>query len=138
MAATKLQLNWSSVTFASVAITRVTSMAFDPGGSIIKFKGDTDVYPTTVANADNEPSATLTTGDVAALYGIAANTDATLIGTLKDARGAAGGDIIFTMTHAVYIGPTMNAPHAPFASATGTWQAWSTDGQTPPITIARV
>ena len=55
MAATKAQINWSSVSWNSTSITRVTNVSIGQGGSLIKFKGDTDVYPTIIAAVDIEP-----------------------------------------------------------------------------------
>ena len=37
------------------AITRVTNASVGQGGNLIKFKGDTDVYPTIIAMVDQEP-----------------------------------------------------------------------------------
>jgi hypothetical protein len=61
MSATKAQINWASVTFGSTAITRVTTGGFGQGGKLLKFKGDTDLYSTIIANVNNEPNATFTT-----------------------------------------------------------------------------
>jgi len=137
MAITKLQVNWASVAFAGSPITKVTSMAFDPGGSLIKFKADVDRFPTTIVNVDNEPTATVTSGDVANLYSISPGTAGTLTGTLNDALLATGGAIVFSMVNAVFRTATMTAPHAQFASATGSWDAFSNDGQTSPLSFTR-
>ena len=56
MSATKAQINWASVTFGSTAITRVTTGGFGQGGKLLRFKGDTDLYSTVIANVNNEPT----------------------------------------------------------------------------------
>ena len=69
MSATKAQINWASVTFGSTAITRITTGGFGQGGKLLKFKGDTDMYSTIIANVNNEPNATFTTADVGTSWG---------------------------------------------------------------------
>lgn len=141
MAATKISLNWTGVSYTPAAgtltaITKVTSMEFNFNGSLIHFKGDDDRYPTVIANADNEPSVSVTSGDVKALYSISPGTVCTVVGTLQDALKAAGGDITFTASNAVFSSPNMNASHGSFASASASWSCFSSDGQAPPIVLS--
>jgi hypothetical protein len=137
MAATKAQINWTNVQHGSTAIIRVTTASFGQGGSLIKFKGDTDLYPTIIANVDNEPHASITTADVAVLMGINPGTSATLQATLNDAKAASGGAVVFAMANAVFENADTQAQHAQFASVTGTWQAFSSDGVTNPLSFTR-
>jgi hypothetical protein len=137
MAATKAQINWTNVQHGSNAITRVTTASFGQGGSLIKFKGDTDLFPTIIANVDNEPHASVTTADVAVLMGITPGTSATLQATLNDAKSQSGGAVVFAMTNAVFENADTQAQHAQFASVTGTWQAYSSDGVTNPLSFSR-
>jgi hypothetical protein len=137
MSASKAQINWTAVAFATAPITRVTNASVGQGGSLIKFKGDTDMYPTIIANVDNEPHMSITTADVGNLMGIAPGAVGTLTATLNDAKGAVGGAVVFTMINAVFENADTQAQHAQFGSVTGTWQAFSTDGSTPPLTFAR-
>ncbi len=137
MAATKAQINWAAVQFGSTAITRVTNCATGQGGSLIKFKGDTDIYPTIIANVDNEPHFSITSADVGVMWGFNPGAGGTLVATMKDAKGAGGGDVIFTMVNAVFENAEVSGQHAQFGTVTGTWQAFSSDGQTAPLTIAR-
>lgn len=134
---TQLQMNWSGVQFGATPITRITSMDINPGGQLIKFKGDTNIFPVVVANPDNEPSISITTGDVAKIYGFSAGSVGTIIATLKDAMQISGGDINFTVINCVFGQLSMTAPHANFASATGNWAAFSSDGTTSPISFTR-
>ena len=78
MAISKAQVNWTAVSHGSTAITRVTAATFGQGGSILKFKGDADIYPSVVTVVDVEPHASITTADVAILMGLAPGTTATL------------------------------------------------------------
>jgi len=137
MSATKANINWTAVSHGSTNLTRVTNAMFGQGGSLIHFKGDSDLYPTIIANVDNEPHASITTADVGTLFGITPGTTATLSATLNDAKGASGGAVIFTMLNAVAENADATAQHAQFGTITGTWKAFSSDGSTPPLTIAR-
>jgi hypothetical protein len=138
MSATRAQINWASVTFGSTAITRITTGGFGQGGKLLRFKGDTDMYSTVIANVSNEPSATFTTGDVGTMMGIAPGTTNTLGATLNDAKGATGGAVVFTMINAVFENADTTAQHAQFGAVTGTWQAFSSDGLTNPLSFTRV
>lgn len=138
MSATRAQINWASVSFGSTAITRITTGGFGQGGKLIRFKGDTDMYSTVIANVTNEPSATFTTADVGTMMGIAPGTTNTLTATLADAKGATGGSVVFTMINSVFENADTSAHHAQFGSVTGTWQAFSSDGVTNPLSFTRV
>ena len=137
MAATRAQLNWASVSFGSTSVTRVTSGSFSQGGKLLKFSGDTDVYTTIIANVLNEPTAQFTTADVGTIMGIAPGATNTLSATLNDARGATGGAVVFTMINAVFENADTTAAHAQLGSVTGTWHAFSSDGVTSPLSLAR-
>lgn len=67
MSATALQLNWTSVQFASTSLTRVLSVTFSQGGELIEFAGDNNRYPVVIANNINRPRCSITSGDVASL-----------------------------------------------------------------------
>ena len=95
MSATALQLNWSSVEFASTPLTRVTAIMFDQGGELIEFAGDNDRYPVVIANPMNRPRCSITSADVATLMGIAPGTSGTITATQVDALEATGGSIVW-------------------------------------------
>ena len=137
MSATKAQINWTGVSHGSTNITRVTSAMFGLGGSLLKFKGDTDMFPTIIANVDNEPHASVTTADVGTMMGIVPGTTATLNATLNDAKLATGGSVIFALANAVFENADTQGQHAQFATVTGTWQAYSSDGSTAPLSFTR-
>lgn len=137
MSATKAQINWASVSFGSTAISRITTGGFGQGGRLLKFRGDTDIYSTIIANVENEPHATFTTADVGAVMGISPGTTNTLAATLSDAKGATGGAVVFTMINAVFENADSTAHHGQFGTVTGTWQAFSSDGVTNPLSFTR-
>jgi hypothetical protein len=137
MSATKAQINWASVTHGSTAITRITAGGFGQGGKLLRFKGDTDIYSTIIANVNNEPHAAFTTADVGTVMGIVPGTTNTLSATLNDARSATGGAVIFTMINAVFENADTSAQHGQFGTVTGTWQAFSSDGVTNPLSFTR-
>ena len=138
MSATKAQINWTGVEFASTAVTRVTNASVGQGGSLIKFKGDTDLFPTIIANVDNEPHMSITTADVGTMHSFSPGQVGTLTATLNDAKLQSGGGVVFTLSNAVFENADTQAQHAQFGSVTGTWQAYSTDGSTPPLVVTRV
>jgi hypothetical protein len=96
------------------------------------------MYSTIIANVNNEPSATFTTADVGTIMGITPGTTNTLAATLNDAEGATDGSVVFTMINAVCENADTTAHHAQFGSITGTWQAFSSDGTTNPLSFTRV
>jgi hypothetical protein len=138
MSATRAQINWASVTFGTSSITRINTGGFGLGGKLLKYKGDTDMYSTIIANVDNEPHASFTTADVGTLMGIVPGTTNTLTATLSDAKGQVGGAVVFTMSNAVFENADTQAQHAQFGTVTGTWQAYSSDGTTNPLALSRV
>ncbi len=137
MSATKAQINWAAVSFGSTAITRITTGAFGQGGKLLKFKGDTDLYSTVIASVSNEPHASFTTADVGTVMGITPGTTNTLVATLNDAKGATGGAVVFAMINAVFENADTTAHHGQFGNVTGTWQAFSSDGVTNPLSFSR-
>ena len=137
MAATKAQINWTSVSFNSVNITRVTNASVGQGGQLIKFKGDTNIFPVIIANVDQEPHFSVTTADVGTMMGFTPGVTSTLAASLNDALGASEGGIAFTMANAVFENADAQAQHAQFGTVTGTWQAFSSDGLTTPLSLAR-
>jgi hypothetical protein len=137
MSATKAQINWSSVSFNSMNITRVTNASIGQGGQLIKFKGDTDGYPTIIACVDQEPHALITTADVGTMMGFTPGTSATLDMTLNDAKNASGGAVNFVLINAVFQNADTQAAHAQYGSVTGTWQCFSSDGVTNPLSFSR-
>ena len=137
MSATKANINWTAVSFNSVTITRVTNASVGQGGSLIKFKGDTDLYPTIIAMVDQEPHASITTADVGTMMGFTPGTVSTLAMTLNDAKSASGGAVVFSLANAAFENADTQAQHAQFGSVTGTWQCYSTDGATNPLSFTR-
>lgn len=142
MAATKLQLNPTSVVFAAsgggnTTLTKITSVDIDPGGSLITFSGDNDRYPTTVVNAMNNPRASLRGGDIATYQGLAIGTAGTLSVTHADAKAATSGAIVYTLANAVVENNPSSAPHGTFGAGSLSFVLFSSDGSTSPISFTR-
>jgi hypothetical protein len=141
MSISRAQINWTGVAFnpgSSTAITRVTAGMFGLGGAPISFKGDTDLYPTIIATPTTAPHASFTTADVGTMMGFVAGSGGPLTATLNDARSVSGGAVAFTMINSVFANADATAQHAQFATTTGTWQAYSSDGTTNPLSFTRV
>jgi hypothetical protein len=143
MSISKAQINWTGVSFtptggSATGITRVTAGMFGQGGHLIKFKGDTDLYPTIIAAPTIEPHASFTTADVGTMMGFAPGTGGSLAATLNDAKAVTGGAVVFALANAVFENASATGHHAQFATVTGTWQAYSSDGVTNPLAFTRV
>lgn len=138
MAATKVQANWTNVSFATTAITRVTACSFSQGGSLVGFGGDTDLYKTVQASLTSDPSASVTSADTGKLMGIPSGTNGTLTATHKDAKNAITGSVVYTITGAVAENAQTSGSYGQFGTATITFKCESSDGQTNPIAITYV
>lgn len=137
MSATALQLNWTSVQFASISLTHVKSVMFSQGGKLIEFAGDNNRYPVVVANNINRPRCSITSGDVATLMGITPGTSGTIQATQVDALQAVGGAINWTLNNAVHENTDDTGQWGQFATGTATFVAYSSDGTTNPLSFTR-
>lgn len=137
MAATKLQANWTAVSFGTTSIHRVSQATFTQGGSLAAYSADGDRFPTVVVNTLSKPRATVTSGDAAALMAIAPGTEGTFSATHKDARGEVGGDILYVLSNAVAENAETSGSHGQFGSATLSLLAFSSDGITNPLSFTR-
>ena len=132
-----MNLNWTAVQHGSTAITTVTNAAFNLGGNLIQFSGDTNIFNVVAAVGVNTPTASVTAADVGTLMGLTPGTSGSLTATLNDAKLAVGGAVVFTMANATVQDSQMSAAHAAFATATTNWVGVSSDGATPPISFTR-
>ena len=136
MAATDLQVNWVDVEFASTPINRVSNVTITPGGQILTYSGDNDRFPVVAVNASNQPRASVTSGNVAAIMALVPGTAGTFTATHKDARGQELGDIVFALL-CVVENTDMGGQHAQFGQATASFLGVSADGQTNPLSFTR-
>lgn len=142
MAASKRQMNWTAVGFTPsggslTTFSGVTSVSIKEGGTLKKFAGDTDKYPTTVVNDMNDPTISITVADIAALSALATGTVGTVTATSKDAKGATGGDILYTLSNAVVESFDVGGQHTAFGQGTLTFSSYSSDGVTSPLSFTR-
>lgn len=137
MSATGVNLNWSPVAFNSITLNKITQGTFNQGGKLTPFSGDNDFYPTVMANTMNDPSASFTSANVGIFMGIAPGTTSTLTATLNDARAQTGGGVNFVLINAMFQDANTSASHAQYATVTGNWLAYSSDGQTSPLSFTR-
>lgn len=136
MAATKLQANWSPVSFNSVAMNNILDVSISQGGAVEKFKADADLYDVVVVQLTRRPVLSVTGGDTATLMGLSGA--AAFVANHNDAKLATSGAAVYTVTTAVYENAQTNGPHGSFGSATATFATVTTDGATNPIVITRV
>lgn len=143
MSATTRQVNWTAVGFTPsggslTTITGVTSVDIERGGKLTTFSGDGNLFPTTIVNTMNNPSVTVEAADVATVTGFVPGTVGTFTATFKDAKGATGGDIVYTLINAVIADDKTKGAHQQFGMATLSIQAYSSDGTTSPLSFTRV
>ena len=142
MSATKRFLNWTGVSFtpaggSPVAITGVTSVSIDSGGSLLKFSGDGDRYNTTVVNDFNEPLISVQAADLVAIRSYPVGTVGTFVATHNDARNGAGsGAITYTLSNAVIASNSVRGSHKQFGQGSLTLTSFSTDGVTNPLSTS--
>jgi hypothetical protein len=135
-------MNWTNVVFTPAVVgateiqfSGVTSVQIDPGGSLAKFSGDGDRYPTLIINDFNEPTITVHTADLSALRQCSVGAVGTIQATLMDARNGTGtGAITYVMTNAVVATNPLKGGHRQFGESTITFHGYSADGTTNPLT----
>lgn len=137
MAATGLQINWTAVSYNSVTINRVTGVQINDSPQILPFAGDTDRYPTVLADVGGNVTITVTTGDPGVALGLVSGTAAAFTATHKDAKGQTGGDIVYAM-NAMVGNRTAGGQHAQYGQATIEFTGVSVDGVTNPLSFTRV
>jgi hypothetical protein len=138
MAATKKQLNWSSVGFTPTAgslipFTGVQSVKITSGANFIRRSGDADRYPTTIVNDFNEPSMTISADDHIAMLTITPGSRGTVTATHKDAKLATGGNIVYSLANAVPGSPDLGGDHRQIGPASIQFWGESADGTTSPL-----
>jgi hypothetical protein len=142
VSATKRFLNWTGVSFTPVggsptAITGVTSVSIDSGGSLLKFAGDGDRYNTTVVNDFSEPTITVQAADLAAIRANPIGAVGTFTATHNDAKNGSGsGSVTYTLANAVVAQNTVKGSHRQFGQGTLTLTSFSTDGVTNPLSAS--
>ena len=138
MSATALQLNWTAVSFAAGAITRVTAVTFSQGGELIEFAGDNNRYPVVIANNINRPMCSITSGDVATLMGISPGRPARSWRPRATRWALTGGGDRLDDDQRRPRRPEDSGQWGRFATATATFRAYASDGATNPLSFTRV
>lgn len=141
MSATKRHMNWTTVQLGSQVFTGVSQVAFDNGGSLAKFAADGDKYNTTVVNDFNDPSASLTTADLAAAYACPVGTRGSFSAVANDAKNGVStgqGGRTYTLANAIVAENSLSGQHRQFMTAQLSFSAESSDGTTNPLSSAAV
>ncbi|WZO98178.1 hypothetical protein EP7_005234 [Isosphaeraceae bacterium EP7] len=135
-------MNWTNVTFTpsggtATTYTGVLSLKIEAGGTLAKFSGDGDRYPTTIVSEMSEPTVTIRCADIAATRANAIGTVGTLTATHNDARNGSGsGAITYTLSNAVIASQATSGDHRNFGQAILTFVAFSADGTTNPLSAS--
>jgi hypothetical protein len=142
--ATNRFINWTGVTYTygtsptTVTITGVTDCKIDRKATKQAFKGDGDLYDTTVVTKKKERMVTITSGNQAALDSIPEDTSGTLVFILNDAKNGVGtGARTYTMVGAIRVDDaSVTGKHENFSTGSVTFMGVSVDGTTDPLTFA--
>ncbi len=144
MSATNLFIGWSAAvwspaTGSPVTITRVTDVKVNRDASAETFKGDLAKFTQAIAVPMQKRTITVTSADIAALMAIPQGADGGFSVKLADSKNgiaAGGGGVTITLTSCVVMDNTANGQHAKFGSAQITFEGYSADGSTDPLTVA--
>ena len=139
--ATKRQMNWTPVIFTPVSsgaltATGVTQASIDHGKSVQKFSGDGDHFTTTLVEDFREPTISVTSADQAWIDSCALAGKGSIAATHRDAKGATGGDITYTLSNAVASSASDSGSHRAFGSGQITFTGESVDGVTSPLLVS--
>jgi len=139
MAATKRNVNFVDVKFtpsgdAEITLNGVVDIKRTAAGKLIKFRGDNDLYPTTVVPDGGEPSVTITTADLVDLLLLPIGTVGSFSYTHRDARNGTGaGAITYTSAVSVVEDVSDGGTHAQFGMGQLKIMGVSPDGQANPF-----
>lgn len=137
MAATKLQMGWVGVQHGTTPVTNVDNVQVTIDVTLLPYAGDNSRWPTAVVSSMNGITLSVTSSDEAVLIGLAGGAVGTFTATHKDAKLAAGGDIVFTCINCVTGQVTAGGAHAAYGSSQLGMMAYSSDGVTSPLTFTR-
>src|ERR1700730_12544482 len=138
---TTLYLNWTHVQFtpqgsAALVLNRVSNIQIDPGGQILKYSGDANRYKVACFNAMNEPKVTISTENLGVLSSLNPGAVGVVQAVLTDPKngdGIGSGAIKYLLNNAVLENTPQGGQHMQFATGTATFQCFSSDGATSPI-----
>jgi len=139
-------MNPSNVVFApfvgnAYPIDRVELMSYRENSRSASFAGDTDAYPTAVAQvSDGPPEVRITTLSPASLDAIPSGTRGLLTWVIDDAFNSdtpEGGAVRYTLAHVMFLRHPVEAPFGKYVATTYKFQAQSSNGQCP-LTYAPV
>lgn len=136
MAATGLQINHANVSFSSTPIDRITQFSISEGSQSAEWRGDTDLYPSVIAQTQLNVSANIVTGNIGVALTLPTGVTGTLAGTHKDAKGQSGGDVVLSLNCELTNRET-GGSHGQWGQATLQFTGRSADGVTSPLSFSR-
>ena len=145
MSATNRYINFTSVTFTPTGgsgnnILGVQSISFDENGEIISSGGDATLIDQFKALVRIDPKVTIETTDQQnGIIALAAGQIGQLVFTMNDARNGAtsgGGAKIYTVSNAMLEPRKWDGQYRQFGKQTITFQTYSSDGSTNPVSVA--
>jgi hypothetical protein len=137
-------INWAGVTFVvpgptTNTISQVMDVGFEENNEVIQGKGDVALFATRIDVVGIGRSVRVTSEDLA----VAAVLSAGDIGTFNAIHKLAGnsaptaeaGDLVFALSNARLIRLPIAGRHAQYGSMQLEWQAYSSDGETDPLSV---
>jgi hypothetical protein len=140
--ATHRNVNFLAVTFTptgggtAITLTGVVDIKRNQAGKTIKFKGDNDLYPTTICPDGGEPSVVISTADLIDLLSLPVGTVGSFSYTHLDARNrtaTGAGSITYTGANCIVSDVSDGGTHAQFGMGQITIDGISADGQANPF-----
>jgi len=147
MAATGLNMNWTSVSVdpdgvtAAVNLTKVTNIIPEFVSNPKKFFGDAVKFPQAIINVEKSRRFTIVGGDVYKLLTLPEDLYCTVVATHDDAENGAvpaNGGILFTAVKAKRISGLLAAPNNEFGQASVVFECKGDTADLDPITISLV
>lgn len=138
-AVTARYINCTSVGFTPTSgslgsLTGITSVTVSKNATNVAFSGDNDRFSTFRANVMQDPSVSFQGGNVVALFALVAGVYGTVVWTICDAKNGTGsGSATFTLINAMVDDSQFSGQHAQFMGGSLTFQSYSSDGSTNPL-----
>lgn len=118
------------------AIKGIKDLTFDPQVETIHDGGDGDFFDTLAGSYHAAWKVTFQVNRPLLLAALTLGVSGSLTWITNDSRnaaGAGGGGLTYTLANAIYGGTPVNAPHRQFATGTHTFTSYSSDGSTSPL-----
>lgn len=141
MSASGFNIGWSGVTvhYGSTTITlaNVKDVEIDRSGTVKDFFGDAGIFSKIISIREKKRSIKITGASLALLQSVPEDTPCTVTAIMMDAvNGTGAGAITITLINAVCAMNPYKGQSTEFGTGDITFQAFSTDGTTDPLSYS--